>query len=73
MALHNILIELACCRFSFQTDLGTPPKCQEEEEEEEEEEGPHLHRVHKEALLQRLTSHRRKPLVFVAVRMELRD
>ena len=69
MALHNILIELACCRFSFQTDLGKHPKCQEEEEEE----APHLHRANKEDLLQRLTWHRRKPLVFVAVRMELRD
>ena len=55
-------------RFSFQTDLGKHPKCQEEEEEEE---APHLHRVHKEDLLQHLTSRRSKPRVCVAVRREL--
>ena len=69
MTLHNILIELACCRFLFQTDLGTPLNCQGVEEEAVS----HLHWAHKEDLLQHLTSRQSKPLAFVAVRMELRD
>ena len=66
---HNDRIELACCRFLFQTDLGTPLDCQEVEEEA----APHLHRANKEDLLQHLTSRHSKPLAVVAVRMELRD